>query len=119
MSRFERNLLWFWSGLFALVAGLFFILSFLSRDRIYEANLDYKDSSNINDFVRYEAKIKFKNQIFRAQKDLSDIEITDFKFADSNVNFKADSKEVTNVTSKTNALESNNNGGGGGKALRF
>ncbi|TLD95881.1 hypothetical protein LS64_000505 [Helicobacter saguini] len=114
MSRFERNLLWFWSGLFALVAGLFFILSFLSRDRIYEANLDYKDSSNINDFVRYEAKIKFKNQIFRAQKDLSDIEITDFKFADSNVNFKADSKEVTNVTSKTNALESNNNGGGGG-----
>ncbi|MWV62745.1 hypothetical protein DCO58_02535 [Helicobacter saguini] len=96
MSRFERYLLWFWSGIFALIAGLFFILSFLSRDRIYEANLEYKDSNIIeSNFVEYGAKIKFKNQLFRAQKDLSDIEIMDFKFADSNI------------------LNTNNNGGGG------
>ncbi|MWV62743.1 hypothetical protein DCO60_10030 [Helicobacter saguini] len=145
MSRFEKRLFYVWSGIFAFIVGLFFILSFVSRDRIYEANLEYKDSkileSNVanslangshvsppplrmgvggwvieskNDFIEYNVKIKFKNQFFRAQKDLSDIEIMDFKFVDSNVDSNIESMEVTNVTSKQHSIESSNNNGGGG-----
>lgn len=79
-----------WLVLCLCVISAFLVLSFISKDRIYKADLNIAQKTILDSKeISYEAKIQFNSIFFRAQKNLSNIEIIDFGFADSMINDNA------------------------------